>query len=445
MYQIAEFPQDKYRFRLYDNTKKLTWQQIKAETKCAAIINLAYFSLATYENQAALMIAGKWAHEVNWHEYGICIDRDGRLTVGTEQDAVYDYAIGCPVVQINGTSRAVKEGGRNGWTYTGVKPDGTVVALLCPKDTPEYTATLEAALRARGCTSIYRWDGSWSSQGTLGTGKDVTPSQRRICRSWMLIYERTGGETPEDKEDKPVKKTVCLDPGHGPDTVNGSPDGTYKEREFTWDLYERLTLLLEAQGVNVICTRTEDTKPSLTERATVANNAKADCFVSLHTNASGSGWSDAHGLEIYTSSGPTSAPRNALAQDILDEMEAAGVELRSSPLVHNISLTVLAKTNMPAVLIEFGFHSNKEDVALLKSDAYRDKLAEATARGVCQWLGITYQGKEENIVEKTWYADAQEWAVKMGIADGTRPLDTCTRAEMWTMLQRLYNLVKGGK
>ena len=58
---------------------------------------------------------------------------------------------------------------------------------------------------------------------------------------------------------------------------------------------------------------------------------------------------------------------------------------------------------------------------------------------------VTYQGKEETTVEKTWYADAQEWAVKMGIADGTRPLDTCTRAEMWTMLQRLYNLIKGGK
>ena len=76
---------------------------------------------------------------------------------------------------------------------------------------------------------------------------------------------------------------------------------------------------------------------------------------------------------------------------------------------------------------------------------YRDKLAEATARGVCKWLGITYQEKEEAPVEKPWYTDAQKWAVKMGIADGTRPTDHCTRAEEWTMLQRLYNLIKEGK
>ena len=141
-YIISEFSQDKYRFRLYDNVKRLTWQQIQAETGCTAILNLAYFSLTSYQHQAALMIAGQWAHPVTWHEYGLCIDEDGRLTVGTELEAVYDYAIGCPVVEVNGTARGVKEGGRNGWTYTGIRPDGTVVALLCSKDTPEYTATL---------------------------------------------------------------------------------------------------------------------------------------------------------------------------------------------------------------------------------------------------------------------------------------------------------------
>lgn len=438
MYQIAEFTQDKYRFRLYDNVKRLTWQQIQSEQGCAGILNLAYFSLATYAHQSAIMIGGTWVHSPIWHAYGVCIDKAGYLTAGTEAEAVYDYAIGCPAVLVNGRRQSNEIYAKNGVTYTGIKADGTVVALLASKDDGLSSAQAEEILLGKGCVTVLRWDGSWSSQGTLGPGKDVQPSQSRICRSWLLIFEK-------EKEDKPVKKTVCLDPGHGPDTVNGSPDGSYKEQEFAWDLYQRLTPLLEAQGVNVICTRTEDTKPSLTERATVANNAKADCFVSLHTNASGSGWSDAHGLEIYTSSGPDTAQRNVLAQDILDEMEAAGVELRSSPLVHNISLTVLAKTNMPAVLIEFGFHSNKEDVALLLSDAYRDKLAEATARGVCDWLGIQYKGKEETTVEKTWYADAQEWAVEMGIADGTRPLDTCTRAEMWTMLQRLYNLIKGGK
>ena len=389
-YILAEFPQDRYQFRIYDNTRKLTWQQIQAETGCTAILNLAYFHLTTYAHQAAMMIASQWVHPVTWHEYGICIDQSGALTVGTEKEAVYDYAIGCPPVVINGVDKGKGEGGRNGWTYTGVKPDGTVVALLCSKDTPEYTATLEAALRARGCTHILRWDGSWSSQGTLGPGKAVTPSQRRICRSWLLIHERAGAETPEDKEDDMSKYTVCLDPGHGPGTVNGSPDGSYKEHEFAWDMYGRISKLLEARGVHTICTRTEDTKPSLTERAGVANRAGATCFVSLHSNAAGNGgWYDADGLEIYTSAGPETAERNVLAGHLLDAFGAAGVTLRANAAKHEM-YTVLAETDMPAVLIEYGFHTSKTDVALLKDSTYRDKLAAATADGVCKWLGVSW-------------------------------------------------------
>lgn len=389
-YKIAKFHQSKYRFQLYDNVKRLTWQQIQAETGCTAIINLAYFSLTTYAHQAALMIAGKWVHPVTWHEYGICIDQSGTLTVGTEKDAVYDYAIGCPVVEVNGTNRGVTEGFYNGWTYTGVKSDGTVVALLCSKDTPERTATLEAALRARGCTSIIRWDGSWSSQGTLGPGKTVTPSQRRICRSWLLIYERTGAETPEDKEDNMSKYTVCLDPGHGPGNANKSPDGTYYEYEFAYDVATRVRDLLTERGVSVTMTRGIDGYPSIKDRCTISNNAKVDAFISLHTNAVGSGdWESASGLELYTSQGPVSAPRNVLASKLLDQFKAAGVKLRTTPARY-YGYDVLTGTDAPAVLIEYGFHTNREDVALLKSSAYRDKLAEATAKALCSFLGVNW-------------------------------------------------------
>lgn len=442
-YKIAEYPKDKYKFRLYDNTRRLTWQQIQKETGCTAIINLSYFDLITYQHRAALMIAGKWVHEVNWHEYGICIDQSGTLTLGTEKEAVYDYAIGCPPVVIHGVDKGKGEGGRNGWTYTGVKHDGTVVALLCSKDTPEYTATLEAAMRARGCVHILRWDGSWSSQGTLGPGLEVTPSQRRICRSWLLIFKKSDAETPPEEEEETTvsKKIVCIDPGHGPDTVNGSPDGSYKEREFCWDMYERTSKRLENCGVHTICTRTEDTKPSLTERAGVSNRARSTCFVSIHSNASGSGgWSDASGLEIYTSSGPMTTARNVLAADLVNSFHAAGVSLRSEPIKHNIELTVLAKTDAPAVLVEYGFHTNRTDVEYLKDSKYRDKLADATASGICTWLGVQYP--VENPVEDvdkpdSWAEESWEKAESKGILDGTRPHDPVTRQELASVLDRI--------
>ena len=128
-------------------------------------------------------------------------------------------------------------------------------------------------------------DGGGSSQCDLA-GKRIV-SNRKV-HNLILVYTRKRAPSEpddSDKEDKPMstKYTVCLDPGHGPDTVNGSPDGSYKEREFAWDMYTRIRPLLERRGINVICTRTEDTKPSLTARCEVSNRAGADLFVCTPT------------------------------------------------------------------------------------------------------------------------------------------------------------------
>lgn len=443
-YKIAVYPQAQYRFRLYDNTKMLDWPEIQRQTGAYALVNLGYFDLSSFEHQCAIMVGGKWAHPVRWHEYGMLIDQGGHLTLGTEDQAVCDYIIGCPTVDVEGRRYNTSAGGRNGWTYTGLKADGTVVALLCPKDTPMETGELDKVMRDAGCVTIWRWDGSWSSRGTLGPGLDVTPSQYRACRSWLLIYKKEGGaETPPEQEDKPmVKHTVCLDPGHGPGNVNGSPDGTYKEWEFTWDMAQRVKPLLEAQGVGVVLTKTADNYPSLTERANISNKAKPDCFVSIHTNAGqGKGWSSGSGLEIYTSAGPMTAQRNVLASRLVNAFHAAGVALRSEPIKHNIELTVLAKTDAPAALIEYGFHTNKTDVEYLKDTKYRDRLADATAKGICEFLGVAWQAEpDEDDAEDTpdsWAAEAWEKARDKGVLDGTRPRDNMTRQELAVVLERL--------
>ena len=83
------------------------------------------------------------------------------------------------------------------------------------------------------------------------------------------------------------RKIVCLDPGHGPGCVNGSPDGSYKEYEFAWDMAQRVRRLLEQRGVKVVMTKTESEYPGLTTRANVPNRAGADLFLSLHSNATG--------------------------------------------------------------------------------------------------------------------------------------------------------------
>jgi len=237
------------------------------------------------------------------------------------------------------------------------------------------------------------------------------------------------------------KHLVCLDPGHGPDTVNGSPDGSYKEKEFTWDFYKRLRPLLEAQGVEVICTRAENEKPSLTARATISNKAGADLFVSIHTNASGSGWTAPSGLVIYTSVAGDSAGRNKAAKAILVRMQEAGVALFGSGLAHNPEYTVLRATTAPAMIVEYGFHTNQADVILLKDSGYRDKLAKATVQGICDYLGVAMaeEDKEEGDAGKPadWAAAAWQKAKEKGVLDGTRPTDGITRQELTMVLDRL--------
>lgn len=202
------YRQDRYRFALYDNTRKLTRQQIQKETGCYALINLWLFSLVNqpkygvkyWDHQnGGVMLRGNWAYEK--YDYpGICIDKDGHLTTGGKSDAVWDYAACAQVEYLRGLSKTSTAYARNGLTYTGLTAAGDVVVLLATNDTPMTGAQATAELLKAGCADILRWDGSWSSQGYLGPGMDIQPSQKRLVRGYLLIYKRDG----KDKEDKPV-------------------------------------------------------------------------------------------------------------------------------------------------------------------------------------------------------------------------------------------------
>lgn len=242
------------------------------------------------------------------------------------------------------------------------------------------------------------------------------------------------------------KYLVCIDPGHGPGCVNGSPDGTYKEREFAWDMGLRLRSLLEEAGVRVMVTRSEEEKPSLSRRARLSNSLDTDLFVSLHSNAAGgSGWSDPSGLLIYTSSPGEEAGRNKAARSILARMKEAGVKLFGGGLFHN-GYTVLTATNAPAVLIEYGFHTNQGDVALLKDTNYRELLAKVTVNGILGYLGISEaeEDREEGVdnTPDPWAAEAVEKAIKAGAIRGsdTGDLALHSTVDKQTLMVILDNL-----
>ena len=318
---------------------------------------------------------------------------------------------------------------------------GNKLLLYCA-DSPTTPEALRDTLYKLGAETAILLDGGGSSQCDF-QGKKISSSRR--VHNYLAVWLRK-------KEDKPVGKTVCLDPGHGVESPGKcSPDKSYYEHEFALDMARRIQAHMERCGVRVVLTRTDEHCPTgkadtndLLKRVAISDAAGADLFVSIHSNASGNEWSSASGLMIYTSAGPETASRNVAAKAVLARMTAAGVELRGSPLVHDIELVVTRKTAAPAMLIEYGFHTSRTEVALLKKSSYRAKLAEATAKGVCDFLGVAWaaesagEGMDTGVAD--WAATAWEKAKSKGVLDGTRPTDPVTRQELAVVLDRL-NLI----
>lgn len=423
-----------------------TLSQVKAETKAHYVLNGGMWN-PDGTPCPLLKVGGVMLSGTPWRAMGYAWDKGPDIRMTSEHEGADNFIAVTAIIAsgkpVDKPSYGSAQGGKRGRSAIGLR--GGSLALYCSGDgtgdaaTPE---TLRDELAGLGWASAVMLDGGGSSQCDFG-GERITASHK--VHNWICVWLKQGGQKPPEEEDKPMSKhTVCLDPGHGPGNVNGSPDGTYKEWEFTWDMAQRVKPLLEATGVDVVLTKTADNYPSLTERANISNKAKPDCFVSIHTNAYGEGgWSSASGLEIYTSAGPMTAQRNVLASDLVNAFHAAGVTLRSEPIKHKM-YTVLAKTDAPACLIEYGFHTNKTDTEYLKDSKYRDKLAEATAKGICDWLGVAWQGETgADNAEDTpdvWAAEAWQEAKDKGVLDGTRPRDNMTRQELAVVLDRL-NLI----
>ena len=428
-------------------------EQVKAACGCQYILNAWFYDTITGRPVGNLKIDGTVKADAGWNCQGLTWDagEDIRMDLIPDRGRA-SYISGVELLTpTRGPGKALSYSPEYGGTRgrSAALLAGARVILYCSGDGTRDAKTPEALrdeLVSIGCRydqaanlRALGLDAGSSSNCDFGDGQRISNGKR--VKGYLCIWTKQDGQEPPEQEDKPMSKhTVCLDPGHGPGNVNGSPDGTYKEWEFTWDMAQRIKPLLEAQGVDVVLTKTADNYPSLTERANISNKAQPDCFVSIHTNAAGEGgWSSASGLEIYTSAGPMTASRNVLASKLVNAFHAAGVALRSEPIKHKL-YTVLAKTDAPAALIEYGFHTNKTDTEYLKDSKYRDKLAEATAKGICTYLNVNWK-KDEPVSD--WEQERDEaWqaAKEAGILDGTRPEDSVTRQELAVVLDRL-NLI----
>jgi N-acetylmuramoyl-L-alanine amidase len=213
--------------------------------------------------------------------------------------------------------------------------------------------------------------------------------------------------------------TIVLDPGHGgeDDGVKGA-NGT-KEKEIALAVARRLKATIEARlGVRVLLTRDDDRNVPLDDRTAMANNNKADLFVSLHANASPR--NTASGATIFSAGFAPQAAQAATAALTPERVPTFGGGLREIDLVpwdlaqfryldasnafaklvqlqlrdhvplaaHSLEqapLRVLEGANMPAVLIEMGYLSNTAQEKQLAGSELQGALAQALYEAILKF------------------------------------------------------------
>jgi N-acetylmuramoyl-L-alanine amidase len=226
---------------------------------------------------------------------------------------------------------------------------------------------------------------------------------------------------------------VVVDAGHGgPDHgMNGPIGGGPRviEKDITLAVARKLADALRARGIDVLMTRTTDTLIALSDRGRIANQSRADLFLSVHVNAANPGWTNpgaARGFETYflaeaktedarrveqmeneavrfetgataQRGDPLSFIINDMAQNehLRESSELASAIQRGLGSVHpapsrgvkQANFAVLRTSFMPAVLVEIGFGTNSSDAAFIVDDAHEREIANAVAAATDAYLG----------------------------------------------------------
>lgn len=171
---------------------------------------------------------------------------------------------------------------------------------------------------------------------------------------------------------------IVLDAGHGGKDNGTSYEGE-KEKDINLAVVEKMKEILEQNGVTVVLTRATDVFISLDERVDIANQIEADLFISIHCNDYPQDTS-IKGLECYFPEG--SIDGESYAKSIIEILKKRGnITTRNAK---SEDYRVLRNTKMPAVLIELGFISNREERESLVNNDYQKKLAEELAECILQ-------------------------------------------------------------
>lgn len=314
-------------------------------------------------------------------------------------------------------------------------------------DSQAFTAT-SSQLSALMVPPVFAsMTGASASSSNLGVAANVAPTNRAVLlpppSATIEIEPAKAAKTlkssgPAVPEPKPAARNangersltrvlglklnrIVIDPGHGGHDVGTHGKSGMLEKDLVLDVSKRLAVMLEERmGVEVILTRDDDTFLSLEERTRLANQTKADLFLSVHANSSplksvagvetfylnfnaGRDDTDLAMRENAASERSIADLKDAVSKIVLRAKldESREFALRVQNALHNAAakankeakdrgvkrapFVVLIGADMPSVLAEIGFLSNGKDEDLLRGSEHRDRLAESLYKGIAAY------------------------------------------------------------
>jgi N-acetylmuramoyl-L-alanine amidase len=257
---------------------------------------------------------------------------------------------------------------------------------------------------------------------------DLAATDRESFVRKVAVEEKTSNAQPVQPREPQAaagdsRPLVVLDPGHGGiDTGTKGPGGE-QEKDIVLAFAKSLRERIEALGkYRVLMTRSDDTFIPLADRVRIARDAGASLFMSIHADWLSHKEGDAQGATIYTLSETASDPAAArLAEEENRADVIAGVDLKDEPddvagilidlaqretktfslqFAHKLDSAMKSATRMhkepiksagfrvlrapdvPSVLVELGYVSNKDDLQSLLSDTWRDHTADSMASAI---------------------------------------------------------------
>ena len=224
---------------------------------------------------------------------------------------------------------------------------------------------------------------------------------------YLVAIDAGHGMHTEGKQSVPMSKDLYID-----GELVRAKGKIIKENEWNRGVSEYLATALKRCGIDAMFTAdmTGKTDIPLSTRANTANKKGADILISNHYNAIGScaKWqSKVKGLLVLRT-------KNCSEKSIkLGKLAVKHLEkdidyeysygLMKDVDMSGFTLAILRQTNMPAILIEYGFMDYWNEAKLMLDKKHQEKCAEAVAKAVCEYFGVTYIAEKQETTTKQQY------------------------------------------